>query len=108
MLFRRLVIPAAVALATAVGLPAPALAAPAECSLVLPAKLVVDSRTEQVPHRLSSNCSANGADAASWRVMQTAGGASWWTSVSPASPSGTRSHPDTWPTGTYRGCPAGG
>jgi hypothetical protein len=42
-----------------------------QCSLVMPSKVVVDTRTERMGFRISSNCQANGADHASWDLIHT-------------------------------------
>ena len=95
--------------ACAVGVvaPSPALAAGAQCSLVLPAKVVVDSRAEKIPYRLSSNCAANDAAFALWDVEQ-ASGYGWSVDISRAemaagATSGTLAYPDTGKRGLYRG-----
>lgn len=82
-------------------------AAGAQCSLVLPAKVSVDSRTERVPYRLSSNCAANGAAYAWWDV-ENAGGSGWSLLVSRADvaagrTSGTLTLRDTAKRGVYTG-----
>jgi hypothetical protein len=45
--------------------------AASDCSLVLPAKVVVDQASESIPVRLSSNCLAVSADHADWRVLDS-------------------------------------
>ena len=107
MRLHRLVVPSAVALAAAVGLPAPAQAAPAQCSLVMPAKLVLDPGAEDVNHRLSSNCAAVGAAAASWHVVRVGGGHDWWVDLDDEVTDGVELFPSAEPIGTYRAYPAG-
>ena len=97
------------AVALSVAVPSPSLAAGEQCSLVLPAKVVVDSRTEKIPFRLSSNCAANGAAFALWDV-QHATGFRMRVDVSRAemaagATSGTLSYPDTAARGVYSGNP---
>jgi hypothetical protein len=65
MRFRRIVLPVVIAAAAAVVLPASAEAA-AQCSLVTPTKVVVDSKTEEMDFNLSASCQTNGADHAYW------------------------------------------
>ena len=106
MHLRSFVIPTAVALAAAVGLPATAQAAPAQCSLVLPAKVVVDSTSETIPSRLSSNCTSSDATTASWHVVHTGGANDWWLEWTlPGVNGGVL--PSTLATGTYRAYPGG-
>jgi hypothetical protein len=95
------------ACAVAVVTPSSAVAAGAQCSLVLPAKVVVDSRTEKIPYRLSSNCTANQAAFAMWDVQQ-AGGYGWSVDITRAEmaagkTSGTLTYPDTGKRGLFRG-----
>jgi hypothetical protein len=95
------------AVALGVAVPSPVLAAGEQCSLVLPAKVVVDSRTEKIPFRLSSNCAANDAAFALWDV-EHAGGFRVRVDVSRAemaagATSGTLTYPDTAARGLYRG-----
>lgn len=95
------------ACALGVVIPSPALAAGAQCSLVLPAKVVVDSRTESIPYRLSSNCTANDAAFAMWDVEQ-ASGYGWSVDITRAemaagTTSGTLTYPDSGARGLFRG-----
>jgi hypothetical protein len=97
------------ACAAVVVAPVPAGAAAAQCSLVLPAKVVVDSRTERIPFRLSSNCAASDAAFALWDV-EHASGHRMRVDVSRAemaagTTSGTLTYRDTAPRGLYRGNP---
>jgi hypothetical protein len=97
------------AVALGVAIPSPSLAAGAQCSLVLPATVVVDSRTEKIPFRLSSNCAANAAAFALWDVRH-ASGFRMRVDVSRAemaagATSGTLTYPDTAARGVYSGDP---
>ena len=107
---RSLVVPAVVAVLASVAIPSPAFAA-SQCSLVLPTKVVVDSRTESIPYRLSSNCASSGASAASWDLLH-ADGSGWAMDFGPAdfaegTTDGTLALPDTGTKGVYRGHPLG-
>ncbi len=95
------------ACAAAVLSPSPAGATDAECSLVLPAKVVVDSRTEKIPYHLAPDCTANGAAFAWWDV-EHASGYGWSVLVSRAEmaagqTSGTLTYPDTAKRGAFLG-----
>jgi hypothetical protein len=86
-------------------IPSPVLAA-AQCSLILPAKVVVDSATERIPMRLSSDCASNGAASAAWDVRH--GTVGWRVAVDAAdfasgNTRGELVYKDTAPRGLYRG-----
>ena len=70
---RSIVIPAAVALAAALGLPAPAQAA-VQCGLILPTKVVIDAETVVNDMTLTSGCFSNQADHAQWDLTHTSSG----------------------------------
>ena len=103
---RSVVLTSAVAAAVVV-LPGSAAAAPAQCSLVVPAKVVVDRPLEEIPVRLSSNCTASGADHAYWDVVNHRG---WgWqvdfeaTDIAEGTTAAVLEHGGTDPVGIYRG-----
>jgi len=67
MRFRSIVLPVAVGLATLLAVPSSASAA-AQCSLIMPTKLVVDSKTEDLDFRTTVSCISNGATQADWSI----------------------------------------
>jgi hypothetical protein len=93
--------------AAAVVLPGAAANAASDCSLVLPAKVVVDRTTENIPVRLSSNCLSSGADSADWNVYNHSGGGwhAYWRAIdSVDTTTGTQLvHSGTDPVGIYTG-----
>jgi hypothetical protein len=74
MRLRSVVLPVVVACAAAVAVPTPAAAAPSQCSLVMPTKVVIDDDTVPTDIRLSSNCFTNGADHAYWDLLHPGSG----------------------------------
>lgn len=70
----RSVVPAVLAVATALAVvPASASAAPSECSVVVPTKVVVDREVVVSPVRVASNCSWNEMEFAHWTLHHATG-----------------------------------
>lgn len=73
MRLRSVVLPVVVACAAAVAVPTSAAAAPSQCSLVMPTKVVVAAATTEMDFYVASNCTTNGADHANWRLGHGSG-----------------------------------
>jgi hypothetical protein len=73
MRLRSVVLPAVVVAATAVAIPAPALAAGEQCTIILPTKVVVTAETVTSPVKFGSNCAASETDVAGWDLNHSAG-----------------------------------
>jgi hypothetical protein len=73
MRLRSVVLSVAVACAAVVAVPSSAVAGSELCTLVMPAKVVVDARSEKIPVRFGANCDRSGAVAANWVVAHGSG-----------------------------------
>jgi hypothetical protein len=97
--------------AAAVVLPASAAVAASDCSLVLPAKVVVDQASESIPVRLSSNCLSSAADHADWRVLDSRYGGwnTYWREIdsTDTTTGALLGFSGTDPVGAYTGYPKG-
>ena len=109
MRLRSLVVPTVVALATAVGLAAPASAA-VECGLIMPTKVVVDAPNVMAPVKLTSGCVTNDAERAKWDIRHESTGIGGVEEFI----QGALSNPDVWyigwwdtPVGRWVTTPAG-
>ncbi|MGY2128112.1 hypothetical protein [Blastococcus sp. SYSU DS0617] len=63
------VLPAVLAIAAAVLAPTSAQAAPAQCGLQLPTKVVIDAPRVDADMRLTNGCWSNGATSATWDMV---------------------------------------
>lgn len=74
MRLRSLVVPAVLAIGAAVVAPASAQAAPAQCGLIVPSKVVIDAAEVETDMRLTSGCYANDAAFANWEYRHRGSG----------------------------------
>lgn len=73
MRVRSIVLSAVVAVSAAIAVPSPALAGSEECTLVMPAKVVLGAKTVTSNLRLGSNCTSHSADHAYWDLVHSSG-----------------------------------
>ena len=80
------------------------------CSLVMPARVVIDARSSIEDFRIAPNCAVNGADHASWDLVHAATGGGWTLRFESADfeyPDWTITWPDTAPMGRWSLVPQG-